>query len=341
MDKRVIFAVAGAGKTTLLVNKLSLDKRALVLTYTMANQENLKRKIIEKFGFFPKNITLMGYFPFLYRFCFKPFLSHKLKARGLYWDIPPKETNRISRDKIPYYLTSNNRLYHNRLAKLLEKASVLPKINMRLEKYFDQLFIDEIQDFAGHDFKLLESISQANIEMLLVGDFFQHTFDTSRDGNVNSSLHDNYESYIARFEQMGLSVDLETLRRSYRCSPTTCNFICNQLGIQISSHRNTETRIESILDEDSAEEIFHDNTVTKLFFRVHYRYPCRSQNWGKSKGEDHHEDVCIVISPPMRKKLESGVLPPRTVNKLYVALSRARGNIYIASSDLFKKFKQE
>lgn len=47
MDKRVIFAVAGAGKTTYIVNRLSRGKRSLIITYTNANYNNLRKKIID------------------------------------------------------------------------------------------------------------------------------------------------------------------------------------------------------------------------------------------------------------------------------------------------------
>ena len=67
MDKTVIFAVAGSGKTTHIVNSLSREKRSLIITYTIANYENLYKKIIRKFdGEWPNNITLMRYFTFLY-----------------------------------------------------------------------------------------------------------------------------------------------------------------------------------------------------------------------------------------------------------------------------------
>ncbi len=45
MDKKVIFAVAGSGKTTYIVNTLSDSKKSLIVTYTTANYENLRKKI--------------------------------------------------------------------------------------------------------------------------------------------------------------------------------------------------------------------------------------------------------------------------------------------------------
>ncbi|MBK7669492.1 MAG: UvrD-helicase domain-containing protein [Sphingobacteriaceae bacterium] len=74
MDKRVIFAVAGSGKTTHIVDKLNLESPVIIVTYTNSNVENLRERILKKFGYFPSNIKLQSYFSFLHRFCYKPFL---------------------------------------------------------------------------------------------------------------------------------------------------------------------------------------------------------------------------------------------------------------------------
>ena len=193
MDKKVVFAVAGSGKTSLIINKLNLQERALLITYTLNNLRNIRLRIIEKFGYFPDNITLYSYFTFLYSFCYRPFLAEKIRAKGINWDskLPRYATLR----EPSYYFDSNCRLYHARIAKLLELKGVLEDISIRLEKYYDIMLIDEVQDIAGHDFNLLKSISKSNIEMIFVGDFYQHTFDTSRDGSVNKNLHSDFEKY--------------------------------------------------------------------------------------------------------------------------------------------------
>lgn len=41
---------------------------------------------------------------------------------------------------------------------------------------------DEVQDLGGHDFDLIRMIIPQNKDCLFVGDFFQHTFETSLDG---------------------------------------------------------------------------------------------------------------------------------------------------------------
>ena len=198
MDKELILAVAGSGKTSLIVSKLDLEQRFLLITYTNNNIRNLKRSIIKKFDYLPTNIKLYSYYDFLYSFCFKPFLYYKIRPKGIYWK-QPKCTDRFKLDHPLRYMTKKRMLYHNRIAKLISQCEVLGDINSRLTKYYDYLLIDEVQDFAGHDFNLLTSILKSNINILLVGDFYQHTFDTSRDGKTNSTLHDDFLKYQERF----------------------------------------------------------------------------------------------------------------------------------------------
>src|SRR5690606_2216555 len=84
---RVINAVAGSGKTSYIVNQLSLeDKKSLILTYTTANQENIKEKIIKKFGYLPSNIFIYGYFEFLLKFIIKPLCPYPV--RDISFEIP-------------------------------------------------------------------------------------------------------------------------------------------------------------------------------------------------------------------------------------------------------------
>lgn len=343
MDKTIVLAVAGSGKTSFIIDNLNLEKRFLLITYTINNTRNLKRGIIKKFGYFPENIDLFSYYTFLYSFCFKPFLAYKIKPRGIFWEVPPQWTNRIRRNDIRFYITSNRKLYHNRIAKLLELYGVLDDIKERMEKYFDCFFIDETQDFAGHDFNLLREIVKANLEIILVGDFYQHTFDTSRDGNTNKNLHTDYKKYIKHFEDIGVKPNREYLNKSWRCSPTVCNYITENLGIDIHSHSEVETTVKFISNEDEADMIFKDNNIVKLFYRENYKYECFSRNWGDCKGENCYKDVCVVLNKTSMKYYNQNnltALKPVTKNKLYVAISRASRNIFLISEELLKKYKK-
>jgi len=340
VGKKVVLAVAGSGKTTHLVDSLDETRRSIVLTYTENNRRNLDRKIKRKFGYFPSNISLHTYFRFLYSFCFRPFLLRETKAKGMRWDMPPQWTARIARDRRDFFFDKGSRLYHNRVAKFLESRGVLALLNERIEKYCDNLLIDEVQDFAGHDFTLLCSIAKADVDQLLVGDFFQHTYDTSRDGNVNRTLHDDQSKYVGRFEQMGMGVDTETLKKSYRCSPGICRFISESLGIEMESHRDDDTNIHVVTSEAEAWRVLDCMSTVKLFYQQHYKYNCFSRNWGDCKGEDQYGDVCVVLNKTTWQKFQSkqlNALKPQTRNKLYVACSRARGDLIFVPQSLYAK----
>lgn len=333
MDKRVIFAVAGSGKTTYIVNNLSLKKRSLIITYTNNNLENLKKKITEKFeGKWPEKVTLMSYFSFLYNFCYKPLLSDDIKARGLFYKANPNRY--ISQNSRDYFITKNGYIYSNRLALLLERYNVINDIKLRIEKYFDELVIDEIQDISGRDFTFLENIMNTDINMLFVGDFYQHTFDTSRDGNINKKLFDNKDEYESRFTECGFVIDNTTLKNSWRCSQSICSYIKNYLQIDISSnrHKNDDTSIEYIEDDAFIKTVLEDPCVIKLHYQNGAKYDNSHKNWGETKGEDDHNDVCVLLNKTTALKRETNKLhelAPSTKNKLYVAITRARGHAFI------------
>lgn len=342
MDKSVIFSVAGSGKTTLLVDALSLEKRFLVVTFTENNFANLRRKIVRKFGYLPGNIGLYTYFSFLHSFCYRPLLAMRMRTKGLNWNPPPEWTSRLARTDDRYYLDQTRRVYKGRLAKLIESKGGLPEAVERVAKYYDVFCVDEVQDFAGHDFNFLASLASSSLGVLLVGDFYQHTFDTSRDGPTNRTLHDDYQKYRARFKGMGVSIDDDTLKKSRRCPPAVCGFIRETIGIDIESHGGGDYEVVLVEEAQRAEELYSSATTVKLFYKEHEKYGCYSQNWGGSKGNDHYGDVCVVLNATTMKAFKKGGLKdlaPTTRNKFYVACSRTRGNLYFVPDKLYKKYK--
>lgn len=332
MDKRVIFAVAGSGKTTHIVDSLSKEKRSLIVTYTVVNKENLRKKIEKKYnGVWPDNITLMTYFSFLFRFCYKPFMADLIPARGVVFDKNPDRY--AKKDNIRYYMSDGGYFYSNRLSMILQKNSVMDEIKNRITKYFDEFIIDEVQDIAGRDFTFLEKLMDTDVNQLFVGDFYQHTYDTSRDGNVNKTLFNNRLEYEQRFINKGFLCDSTSLVNSWRCSKTICQFIVDNLGIEIYSNRSKDddTEIKYINDSRERDMILLDSDIVKLHYSKGTLYGLGHYNWGEMKGEDKYNDVCVFLNKTTAKVYDSGklqYLAPSTRNKLYVAITRAHGNVY-------------
>ena len=340
MDKRLVLAVAGSGKTTEIIKKINFNDRTIIVTYTDNNYNNIKNKIIKKYKEIPPNVRIYTYFSFLYKFCFAP-LKRNLYVKGLEYN---QINNRFALSKnLDYYMNMYNRkMYHSRLAKLCNEK-LLDDIHERLEKYFDNIYVDEIQDFSGHDFNLLISIIKCNCNVFLVGDYYQHTYDTSRDGNTNKNLYNNYEEYVKKFKIAipEIIIDNTNFLKSKRCSINVCLFIKQNLGINIESYYNQTTKVQTVTDEVEIENIVNDNSVIKLFYQNSKKYNIKNtDNWGNSKGKTY-KDVCIVLNEKtynlfINNKLH--ILSPVTKNKLYVACSRPTNNLYIVREKLLNTY---
>ncbi|NOQ24511.1 MAG: DNA helicase UvrD [Bacteroidales bacterium] len=335
MDKQLILAVAGSGKTYHIVEKLDTEKRYLIVTYTISGIRSIKNEVINRFGYLPQNIKIRNYFSFLYSFCYKPFFADEYNVKGITWNYPKNFFDNS-------FFTKNNYLYHNRISKLLLNKSNIQDVRTRVEKYYDFVLFDEIQDFGGNDFNFLLELTKSNVKFLLVGDFFQHTFDTSRDKNTNQSLHKNLNNFLAQFKKSNFNFDNKTLIKSRRCSKTTCEFIQSRIGINIESNSSRITKCELIENKEESKRIFDDDNIVKLFLTRHYNYKCRSDNWGACKGLGY-DNVCVVINDEVFKSLKLGGLinfkSNITRNKFYVACSRSRNNLYFVPNKLIKNYK--
>ena len=331
-------------KTTSILERIELGSKFLIITYTDNNTQHLKSKIIEKLGKIPDGVRVYSYFTFLYSFCYRPLCDYEIKSRGINFTQPiPKYAQRKPKKTLVHYFDGNRRLFSSRIAKFLIEFNFIPEVLERIEKFFEAVFIDEIQDFAANDFNLVCHLAKAKVDIRLVGDFFQHTFDTSRDGNTQINLHNSFDAYCKKLSDAGYTIDLESLSHSYRCSPTICAFVDRKIGISIESHRKDEIKLELLDDKDKIEEIFYENSVVKLFYQKSNAYPGNTENWGNTKGLDHFRDVCVVLNPNSFDAYENSQLASlaaTTKNKLYVACTRAKGNLYFVSEQKLKNYKK-
>lgn len=191
---------------------------------------------------------------------------------------------------------------------MIEHTGSMEALKRRLEKYFDQFIVDEIQDIAGRDFSSLEQLMTANINMLFVGAFYQHTYDTSRYGNANKDSFDNFPNYEARFINHGFLSDKTSLIKSWRCSSSICRFITENLGIEIYSNQNTAMSSEAsdiifLSEQAQINSILANPNIVKLHFRNRSKYESSHRNWGDTKGEDHYQDVCVMLNKDYSGKI--------------------------------------
>ena len=326
--KKAIFAVAGAGKTTMLVDSLSLSKRTLLLTYTDNNAENLTAAVIRKFGCIPDNIMISTWFSFVFRFLLRPFEISN--ARLIF---PQGPLSRFDKG-ISRYVSKNGEVFHARAFDFVLQYVGGDKVKNRITRFFDEILIDEVQDFAGYDFDFIELLGKTQIDVVITGDFFQHTYDTSRDGTKNKNLHLDFTSYqkvLAKYYQ----IDQLTLSKSYRCPAVVCDFVSDKIGINIGSFsQRTDIDYPVLLSApEDIQRIMNNDSVMKLFLKEHWQYSCRSANWGQCKGLSY-DNVCVVLNKKTSGLFKKGnlrTLTALTRNKFYVACTRTKGNLYFVS----------
>ncbi|MBO4106875.1 RNA helicase [Streptococcus suis] len=344
-NKRLIHAVAGSGKTTKIIESIDPQKRNLILTYTETNQNTIRAKLIDKFGYIPESTFIFGVFEFLYSFCLVPYLGKRPKGINFDYETQGKIDNNS--------IDTTGRIIQNQLSKSLLRGFLIYKRNNipfdnsyleRIDKFFDCIYVDECQDFESDDFDWLLSLSNLKAEVLLLGDFYQKTFSTSRRGNKGKGIHSSFENWIRVISDSGFEIDLSSLSKSYRCPKIVCDFIVEKLAIEISSQLEEKysAQITLIDSQDKIESIMADDNVMKLFYQKSYDYDCKSQNWGDSKGSEY-DNVCVVLNPTTYKLFAADCLnelSSQTKSKFYVACTRTRRSLYFVKQSDIENYRK-
>ena len=248
MDKIIYNAVAGSGKTTFIIDSLNETDRTAIITYTIANQDLLKSSITKKFGMIPDNIHIFGVWQFLYSFCMVPNLT--VKPNGIIFET--KYIREVQQRKRNAY-GINRYIFNNMISNfiLIRNIDYLE----RIDKYFDVLYIDEFQDFDSYDFDLIMTLNKLKAKVVLVGDYYQKTFSTSKKGNKGIKKYQKYQNYKNEIEKYNFKFDDITFKGSYRCPPIVCDFITNKLKIDMISNNQNFGEIKYIANKSEIKKI--------------------------------------------------------------------------------------
>ncbi|MBF2599170.1 AAA family ATPase [Listeria seeligeri] len=369
MDKRIILAVAGSGKTYHICNELDPAKRNLIIAFTNQNITNIKGELIKIYGDIPKNTRVMTFAKFVYNFYLLPyesliqeqFLVTNLISDGVYMlDSPPMrlkkkngETfpnrNYVKQEKFGHYAKFINkfkyRYYVDKFSKLVLKTKKLDqKGTDNVGFFFDKLYIDEFQDFREDDYRLLEKLIKRFNRVLLVGDYYQHSVNGKNNSGKPINKNMNYSEYKALLDKLGLDVDNISLSKSKRCPANVCDFVSNKLSISIESDSKFagEGDVIFIQNCEKAISILRDSTIKKLVFNGADKYRFEAINWGYSKG-DTYSNTCIILTSDFEniEKDDAKCKSESTLNKLYVALTRTKGNVYMLKKSIFDQIKED
>lgn len=368
MDKKVILAVAGAGKTYTLCHNLNLNERNLILAFTNQNIFNIKRELIDAYGEIPVNTKVMTFHSFVYQFFIAPYEPTIIKyfgimnfqKDGITIRKPPEPNFFKNRKRIPnkaYHTKDDfqhyifqNRYYCSLMTELLlyvknRDINLIKYISHKLSKFFDNIYVDEAQDFREHDFDFLITLAKNVSSLTMVGDYYQHSVSGQNNSGKpfkNRTNNISYNEYLEILNQFGFIIDTNSLCSSRRCPDEICLFITKKLGINIAAN-NEHLGHVIFVDKENAKNILDDKNIIKLILQESEKYSFNAINWGYSKG-DTYNNACVILTDTFENidhedfKLKEY---STTVNKLYVALSRTRGNLYIIKKSVFDFVKKQ
>lgn len=334
-------AVAGARKTQSIVEACrdgEPGRRRLVLTYTLSGQRDLERRLRESCapGALP---VVMGWYSFLLRHWIKPFLPLLYPGRrlnGLNFDGLPATNKRgiVIAAGVDRFLDGDSRAYKRFLSKLatdVAKAADGTVIS-RLQRMFDEIYVDEVQDLTGYDLDIVEELLRSTSIVHLVGDIRQSVFDT----NPQDPRHKKFRGLgmLDWFKEQQSAGRLkvvhstETWRSVQAIASFSDSLFEPKLGFPATTSRQTESSGHDGLFAISPADVgaymdrFHPQCMrASSSTRIPDGVECA--NFGVSKGLTYQR-VLIFPTQPMKKFLQKGTtLPTGSACGLYVGVTRA------------------
>lgn len=321
-------------------------KRIAIVTFTINNSEEIKKKFYELHGSIPRNVIISTWFSFLLHELVRPyqnFLYDKKRIESIFMVKGRSSTFSGKNNIEKYYLSQDKNIYTDKISEFAvlcnEKSKNLP-IN-RLSQIYDEIFIDEVQDLAGYDLDLIEILLRSSIKVLLVGDIRQAVYATNNSPKNKQYRGVNMSILFKKWEKSKLAV-CEYLSKSYRSNQIICDFAdslypnlpkTESANINLTCHDGiflvTEGRMEHYMSAYFPQILRWDKkTNCKGYYGM---------NFGEVKGLSF-DRVLIIPTGPIKTYLKTGKIAfgDSSIAKLYVAITRAKHSVaFLYSEECF------
>lgn len=335
MVNRLTLAVAGSGKTRGIVEhcaSLASNRRVAVLTFTQANQAVLQSRLAAVAGDHAA-IDVMGWFAFLLRHFARPFVPFRFPGKrilGFNFDGRP---HRMAKGSARFF-DAASAVYACELGRLASELIDASNGSLmhRLERLYDEIVIDEVQDFSAHDWSILDALLISSIDVTMVGDFRQAVLAT----NPRSSKHKKYAyagavEWFREREKSGL-IEVSESCVTYRCRPEIAAFADMIFGPEWGLPP-TKSQNQRETGHDGVFLVHPDNVYAYVakFSPQCLRHSSRSGkkfdleyiNFKAAKGTEH-ERILIIPTAGIEAFLHARTtLEPGPAATFYVACTRA------------------
>lgn len=337
---RLRLAVAGGRKTQSIIDdccKRPAGHRILVLTYTRTGQQELRDRLaLQRPG---ANVTVLGWFAFLMQHWVRPFLPllfDGLRLRGLDFEGEPHKSGQgyPSSNKPARYLNSKSQVYRRFLSELAFKvhqaADKAPV--QRLQRMYDDIFIDEVQDLAGYDLEILDLLFKSRCSVTMVGDLRQSLLSTNAQDQKNRQYRGlQMMKWFDEREAKGM-LTVTACDVTWRSHQGIADF-ADQIFASQSTFPRTVSKQTKTTGHDGvfavrSEDVEDYITMYNPVFLRHNKKTLPpdgvpAMNFGESKGTTH-DRVLIQPTQPIRDWISRGKpLALTSACGLYVAVTRA------------------
>lgn len=334
-DNKLVIAAAGSGKTTFLVEEaLKLTSPVLITTFTIANEVEIRKRIIKINKFIPDHITIQTWFSFLLQHGAKPFQGKYFQKSfsGLHL-ISGSSAQYVAESNLEkHYFNSDMQIFSDKLAKFAVRCNSQSHgaVINRLAKIYPHIFIDEVQDLAGYDLDVLKLLLASPIQILLVGDPRQGTYSTNNSAKGKKFRRGAIVNFFEA-KDLNINTDTTTLTKSYRCNAPICK-LSDQLypdyrpTVAGHSEETGHDGLFLVKKEDVKSYLERYNPVQLRYNSmtpVDSNYEIR--NFGESKGLEFPRTLLYLTSTISNWLLDNSLsLASTTRSKFYVAVTRAR-----------------
>ncbi len=346
---KIILAVAGAGKTTELAKQAlakarQTDKKILLITYTINGVNSLLNTIKQNnLGVINHNIEIMSWYKFLLNECILPYqrdFNININIKGILFtnEVPKKNNLPVytfkNKTDMARYVTLSKKAYSDTMSDFLIQIN---KINnglfvKRLEDVYSDIFIDEVQDLNGEDLEIIEELLKSNINICLIGDHRQSTFNTHSSQKYKRYKGSNIKEFFKIWENSGL-VNIEEKLECHRSIQDICSFadMLYPKESKAKSLNKVKTELDGVFLIKQEDIIDFNNMLHPFVLRWDKREnTCglNATNFGDSKALTKERTLIFPTKPMIDFYLDNKTIDS-DVSKYYVALTRAKQSICI------------
>lgn len=359
---KLIIASAGSGKTTYLIEQaLNIkNENVLITTYTEANEEEIRKKIIDKKWHIPQNITIQTWFSFLLQHWVRPYqnaINHELFDRKIWFYLAENgstttykwkdwKTYSYSKDKnfFQYYFTSKNwlNICSDTISDFIINCNnhIGNEIIDRISRIFPNIFIDEIQDLAWRDLEIIKLLFQSKSNNLLVWDPRQVTYLTHHSQKYKKYTNWKIDEFLNNeCKKIWFEIDTKTLKNSHRNNKHICQFSSKLFP----TYEETEPCWCKECDKNAIEHqwLFLLRREDKQDYCDKYTPTILKWSWSKSPERNFWKSKWITFDRVLiypttwkdwmisRLKNKKTNLTDETRAKFYVAITRAKYSVAI------------